>query len=208
MKKKDEFNYYEAFKRQAGFAHEMAQNLQSALVMGELGEASLTQSLHTMENDADQVNHELHEHLASDFVVPLEREGLNDLAHCLDDVCDNIEDIALKAYMFGVSKLEPQGPEMITLMVNACVELKTAIDKLHDFKHHAESIKEHLVRVQTCESDCDRIYIESVRSLYLNKEMDPETRRIAHAMLDSVEDAMDALEKTSESAESVIAENL
>ena len=38
MKKKDEFNYYEAFKRQAGFAHEMAQNLQSALVKGELGE--------------------------------------------------------------------------------------------------------------------------------------------------------------------------
>ena len=50
-------------------------------------------ALHTVENDADQVNHGIQKHLVSDFVVPLERSSMNHLAHDLDDVSDAVENV-------------------------------------------------------------------------------------------------------------------
>lgn len=208
MSKTDKFNYFHAFKSQCDYAYELAQNLKSAVEKKELGTKDLVNAMHTMENDADMVNHEIQNRIAGDFVVPLERAGASNLAHALDDVCDKIEDISLKAFMYNVQELAPRGGDMMDLMIKASDEMKAAMDAFENYRKDAAAIKKHLVNVQDCESQCDLIYIESVRKLYTNKEMDPETRRIAHAMLDAVEDAMDAFEKASEQTESVIAENM
>ena len=70
------FDYYEAFRNQAQYCEEIAQNLRGGIEAGELGSRALTNALHTVENDADQVNHQIQSHLLSDFVVPLERDGM------------------------------------------------------------------------------------------------------------------------------------
>ena len=90
------FDYYEAFRNQAQYCEEIAQNLRGGIEAGELGSRALTNALHTVENDADQVNHQIQSHLLSDFVVPLERDGMGALAHALDDVVDAVEQVACR----------------------------------------------------------------------------------------------------------------
>lgn len=204
VKGKKGFDYFEAFKLQAGYCEEMAQNLRSGMEKGELGTRGLTDALHTVENDADHVNHEIQSHLLSDFVVPLERDGMGALAHTLDDVVDAIEQIAIQAYIFDLSELPHDAAVMTSMLAYACADLKAALYELPGFAKRASQIDKHLVKVQTYESDCDRIYIDAARALYADKAADPQAQRLAHAMLDTVEEAMDSVENAAERVQALI----
>lgn len=208
MSRNKAFNYFDEYKKQADYAREMALNLKSALEGGEIGTKPLVEALHTIENDADHVNHCIQAHLESDFVVPLERTGMCALAHSMDDVNDALEDIAIRAYMYDCHTIAPQGPKMVTLIAEACEHLSCAADKLRDFHANSKLIKEQLLAIQNLESDCDRLYIDSVHDLYVNKEIDAETRRIQDALLNTVEAAMDAMEAVAEHIESIMTENM
>ena len=202
------FDYFDALERQAGFAVEMACNLKSGAHGSELGTRNLIDALHTIENDADQVNHEIHAHLIGDFVVPLERDGVDRLANALDDVSDAVEEVAIGAYMFNRTRIPDAAFGMLDMTVEACVELQSAVAMLRHYSHDATPIKNILVRVQTLESDCDRVYIEAVRALYLDESMADVERRCDHKLLSLVEAAMDAMEHAAESVEAVVATNL
>lgn len=210
MKRKNGFDYFNAYNQQLSYAEEMTLNLKSAFAAGEWGDDSLAQSLHTMENDADHVNHQIISHLASDFITPFDRNDMALLAHSFDDVCDAVEEIAIKAYLFDIPRRSsplPQGESFMLLMAEACSELKEAGSLLSSCSKHATSIERHLVAVQTCESDCDKLYIFAVHNLYANKEADAEQRRIAHALMDCMEEAMDALEHAAECLGSLVTES-
>lgn len=208
MSRNKAFNYFDEYKKQADYAREMALNLKSALEGGEIGARPLVEALHTIENDADHVNHCIQAHLESDFVVPLERTGMCALAHSMDDVNDALEDIAIRAYMYDCRVIAPQGPKMVTLIAAACEHLSCAVDKLRDFHANSSLIKEQLLAIQNLESDCDKLYIESVHELYVKKDLDAEGRRIQDTMLDTIEEAMDAMEAVAERIEGVMTESM
>ena len=176
MRRKSDFDYFDAFNLQLSYAEEMTLNLKSALEAGEWGGSALVQSLHTMENDADHVNHQIQSHLVMDFVTPFDRDSMSNLAHAFDDVCDAVEEIAIKAYLFNVSADShpiPQGSSLMLLMSDACSELKIAGGCLAAHSMHRDAIRKHLVAVQTCESDCDALYISAVHGLYEDTSIDP-----------------------------------
>lgn len=209
MKTKSGFDYFDAFNQQLAYAEEMTLNLRSALAAGEWGSDALAQSLHTMENDADHVNHQILSHLTADFVTPFDRASMTNLAHAFDDVCDAVEEIAIRAFLFNIPgdpSFVPQGSSIMTFMSDACSELKIAGSCLSACAHQKETIQKHLVAVQTCESDCDKIYISAVHNLYVEKNIDSEQRRIIHALMDCMEDAMDALEHASECMGALVTE--
>ena len=203
----DKFDYFKAYRLQAAYAKELACNLQSAIVAGELGTNELMDALHTVENDADQVNHDIQAHLQSDFVVPFERDGMGRLAHELDDVCDSIEDVAIKAYCQCFTRFGDAGNYIVSQIAESAERLVLATDHLGKRDWKNTELKGLLVGIQDVESECDRIYGEAVRGLYADHAMDKEQRRIAHAMLDELEDAMDAMEDAAECIEALAAEN-
>lgn len=208
MTRGDEFDYYEAYKKQIAYAEEIVLNLRSATKAGELGTPELMAALHTVENDADQVNHVIQAHLREDSAVPMERAGMSVLANRLDDVSDAFEDVSIRAYYFHVDALSEGGEEVLDRAAEAVRSLKRAIGMLSDRENEVESIQEQLIAVQTAESDCDALYIRAVHGIYGDKALGEEPRRISHAMLSSLEDAMDALEHAAECVELTVEENL
>lgn len=208
MSPKNASDYYEAYKRQAQFCEEMAQGLRAGMEAGKLGTKELVDSLHALENDADRVNHEIQRRLLHDFVVPLDRDGMSSLAHTLDDVVDAVEQIAIQAYIFGISELPHEANVMASMLVYACADLKAVVFELPRYAKHAPDIQKRLVKVQTYESDCDRIYIEAAHDLYASKDADPTAIRLAHAMLDAVEDAMDSVENAAERVQTLIVQSV
>lgn len=208
MSPKNASGYYEAYKRQAQFCEEMAQGLRAGMESGKLGTKELVDSLHALENDADRVNHDIQRRLLHDFVVPLDRDGMSSLAHTLDDVVDAVEQIAIQAYIFGITELPHEANVMASMLVYACADLKAVVFELPRYAKHASDIQKRLVKVQTYESDCDRIYIEAAHDLYAAKDADPTAIRLAHAMLDTVEDAMDSVENAAERVQTLIVQSV
>ncbi len=207
MGKNRGFNYYNAYVKQADYAYELVCNLESALRSGDFGTRELMEAMHTVENDADQVCHEVHEHLLTDFVVPFERNSMTMLTSALDDVNDVAEDVAIRAYYFHCTDFEPVAGDMFLLAIKAVEELKAAVSLLSAHSKQSDAIKRHLVAAQGMESECDRVYIEAVHELYGREGEDPERRRIAHSMLSAIEKVLDTVEDAAEQVEALIVEN-
>jgi uncharacterized protein len=208
MSPRSRFDYFAAYKRQAEFCETMAQSLRAGMESGQLGTRALVDSLHAIENDADRVNHEIQSHLLSDFMVPLDRDGMSGLAHTLDDVVDAVEQIAIQAYIFGISQLPHECAVMASMLVYACADLKTVVFDLQRYTRRSSDIQKRLVKVQTYESDCDRIYIEAAHDLYADKSAGAQAVRLAHAMLDTVEEAMDAVENAAERVQTLVVQSV
>ena len=205
--KDDGFNYFEAYAKQAGYAHELACNLASSLNSGDFGSRELVDSLHTVENDADEVCHQIHARLLADFVVPYERGSMATLANAIDDVCDAIEDIAIRAYYYHCTGVEPAGRTMAALVAKSAGSLEEAVGLMDSRLNRFEEVKRHLVASQDAECECDRVYIEAVRGLYGKPNVDGEARRIAHSMLSAIEKSSDAIEGAAECLEAILIEN-
>ena len=188
MLKHNGFSYYDAFKRQAGYAEEMVMNLASAIEAGELGSRELVDALHAIEGDADEANHAIQSHLLGDFVVPMERGGMVALAHALDDVCDGIEQVAIDAYTRKLEIDAGSAPGDIVGLVS-CLKggvssLCNAVSLLRTFDKNRDRIREHCVRAQSFESRADELYIASARKLYEDEALDDRACRIRHDLLD------------------------
>lgn len=207
MKKNRGFDYFDAYAKLVGYAHELACNLEDSLESGDFGSRDLVESLHTVENDADEVCHRIHAQLLVDFVVPYERGSMMAFANVVDDICDAIEDIAIQAYYYHCAGVEPAGREMASLVARSTGALRDAVDLLDSKLNRLEDIKHLLVRAQDVESECDRIYIEAVRELYGRADGDGERRRIDHAMLSAIEKASDAVEDAADRLEMMLVEN-
>ena len=210
--KNDKFDYFKAYGRQTGYAKELVLNLKSATAAAQLGSRDLMQALHVIENDADEVNHQIQERLLRDFVVPMDRGNMAELAHALDDLCDAVEQIAIDSYICNADAFDPSCPfgmqELISLLEQGTLYLTSAIDLLGSFGRKRAEIRRLCVEVQNCESKADEIYIEAVRALYDNEQLCDRELRIKHELLEAVENAMDAAEGVAEMVESIIAENV
>lgn len=206
------FNYFDAYASQVAYAKEMASNLVSALKVGQLGSYNLMTALHTVENDADAVNHKIQDQLLRDFVVPMERGSMAGLAHALDDVCDAIEQIAIESYMRKLEALGCDRPlsfeALVQLLEQGTVSLYSAVELLKAYDKRRNDIKQFCVQVQTFESQADEIYIESVRALYEDYSLGERSLRVMHELFNAVENAIDTLEDAAEKIESIVTENV
>lgn len=170
-----------------------------------LGSRDLLEAAHEIEEIADGINHDIKEHLLEDFMVPMERREMSDLADALDDLVDSIEAFAMLTYMCDVTTLPPGADEMVPLLIEAVRSLAFSSTHLHAKKR--KGLRNMLIRVQDIEGECDLIFLRSVRGLYVDKEMDPETRRVSHDVLSAIEAAVDRAEDVAERMVALVIES-
>lgn len=202
------FSYYDAYIKQVDYAYELACNLENSMASGDFGSRELVDALHTIENDADEVCHEIHRHLWADFIVPFERGNMAALANAIDDVSDAIEDIAIQAYCYHCASVESAGREMASLVVRATQSLKSAVELLRSHSVLSGELKRHLVEVRDIEKECDLIFIDAIHELYGRVTIDAEQKSIAHSVLTAVEKSSDALGSAAGRLEAIMVENV
>ena len=125
----------------------------------------LTEKLHEVENRADGRYHELVVDLSKTFLTPIEREDIMQLAYCIDEVIDCIEDVAIRFYMLNLTHTRPEADEFLKLFKNLSEVLVKAFSELRNFKK-SKALSEYLVEINRLEGEGDIIYRRSVRALY------------------------------------------
>lgn len=161
--------------------------------------------MHEIEHAADIEKHVVMKKLVREFITPIEREDIMNMAQQIDDVTDTIEDVLMRMYMFNVTYVTEDAIKMMNIISRCCDALKEA---LGEFEHFRKSKKLHdlLVEVNSLEEEGDRMYTAMVHRLYVESK-DPLVTVAWTRIYDVMERCCDACEDVAEVIEEVILKN-
>lgn len=161
--------------------------------------------MHELEHEVDAMKHHLMKELLSEFMTPIEREDIAELARELDDVVDTIEEILQLFYMFNIKEMRQPAKDFTELLVKSTVALKACFDELENFRK-SEILMNKIVEVNVVEEVADSLFIKSMHELYTT-EKDPILVNCWGIIYDKLEKACDRCEQVADSIENIIMKN-
>ena len=205
MAKGDKF-YFENFSACATLAKNAANYLVECLdnYNADKIEEMLLQ-MHTFEHSADMKKHEMNETLAKAFVTPVDREDLDMLSQQLDNVCDTLEEILQKFYIYNIKEMNPAAIEFAKNLVKSCEMLVQIMGEFENFKK-SKNMRALIIACNDVEEDCDKLYLATMHNLTKNST-DVLTTMSWYKIFDCFEACADACEHVSECVGSIIMKN-
>ena len=205
MAKKQDSFYFDNFVACAEDSCRAAQMLKEALE--NFRPETLKEQLdkiHEVEHSGD-AKHEMLDHLAKEFLPPIEREDIVSLSQNIDNMTDKVEDVMLRVYMNNVQDIEPNALKMTDVVIQCCDAVRDLLIEFKNFKR-SRTIKQLIIRINDLEEESDKLFIESIRGLYT--ESDNPIRIIAwRDIYIYLERCADACEHVADVVESVIMKN-
>lgn len=206
MAKKDGNYYFDAFAKGIAYANDAAallqnifENFDSSNIKAQLDE------MHKIEHAADGIKHEMMERLVKEFLPPIEREDIVELAHTIDEVTDLIEDVLLRIYMYNITELRPDVMEFTKLITGCCADLKEMSLELPNYRK-STSLATKIREINSWEEEGDHLYVDATRRLY-SEEKDPVAILAWTNIYDRLEKCCDGCEKVADTVELIVLKN-
>ncbi len=162
-------------------------------------------SIHDVEHSGDAKRHEMLDHLAKEFLPPIEREDIVALSQNIDNMTDKVEDVMLRVYMNNVQKIEPNALKMTDVVIQCCSAVRDLLVEFKNFKR-SKTLKQLIIRINDLEEESDRLFIESIRGLY-TESVDPIRIIAWRDIYIYLERCADACEHVADVVESVVMSN-
>lgn len=205
MAKGDKF-YFENFSACAALAKSAANYLVECLENYDADKIEeMIAKMHTFEHSADTKKHEMNETLAKAFVTPVDREDLDMLSQQLDNVCDTIEEILQKFYIYNIKMIEPAAIDFAKHLIKSCEMLVQIMDEFENFKK-SKTMRGLIIACNDIEEECDKLYLATMHNLTRNST-DVLTTMSWYKIFDCLEACADACEHVSECVGSIIMKN-
>ena len=206
MKKRKDYDYFEALTRGASYICHAAEFLDEIVKTFDANTfVSHTDAMHAIEHSADELKHDMMSHLSHEFMTPIEREDLVSLAQELDNVVDALDDVMQRMHMYHITVLRPDIDQFTQIIVRSAQVLHNAIQEFAQFRK-SKTINDLIVEVNRLESEGDAVYMESMRNLF-SEETNPVNILIWTNIYDGLENCLDACEHVSDVIEGVIMKN-
>ena len=199
-------SYFEDFIKMIDLSCQAAEHLRSSLTDFQPETlAGQRAAMHEIEHAEDEVTHGILRRLAKEFVTPIDREDIIQLANELDDVTDKIEDILIRMYMYNVKTMRPAALVFAEVIESCCKALQQAMIEFPNF-HKSNTLKQSIIAVNTMEERGDSIYIDAVRELYEDGSNAIEVAAWSE-LFDRLEDCCDVCEHVADIMEIIIMKN-
>ena len=159
-----------------------------------------------LEYEADQIKHELREHLPRRFFLPVAREELDKFLHCQDSIADSVQDFAV-ILLIRRSKIHPELSKEFRGFVEQVVSvgdtLLAAAEELQLLAEtsfggaEAKKVLDLIGGLGEGEWKADRMQRKLSQHIYsLEKELDPVTIIFYEKMLGALSGIANAAENT------------
>ena len=206
MARKKGYDYFRAFYDMTVCAVEAAELLEQEIADFHPDKVEGARSkLHVIENRADHKKHEIIDNLSREFVPPIEREDIAELASEIDDVIDCIEDVYLRIYMYNMKEVPPAAKRFTRIITMCCRTLRDIMEEFPKFRKSAR-IGTLIVDVNSMEEEGDKLYVESMHTLYAECTDAAKLLPLTYCY-ERFEKCCDACEHVANVAESVIMKN-
>lgn len=204
--KKEKVNYFSLFAEQTQYSCKAAEMLRDTVKSFDFSNIiQAKEKMHEIENAADMVKRKLTEALTKEFLPPIEREDIMQIAGELDNVTDSVEDILLHIYMYNLTKMTPEAIEFVEIVLSGCIALQKAVDEFANFKKSTK-LKEYLIDVNSNEDKGDILFTECMRKLY-TQCIDPKELMSWTKIYEIMEDCCDTCEHAADMIEAAVLKN-
>ena len=209
MAKKTKFNYFDAFEQQVDIASEEAEILVEAIENYTTAEdlEDVLKRAHEIEHRGDEVNHEIHSSVSVDFITPIERADILELAAALDDVTDMIEGILQRFYMFNVNEMHEDAIKFAYIIRKSIKALRKSMDGFREFKK-VKKIRALIADVKDLEEEADALYMQTIRRLYTSDIENAVQVEVWTHLFDRLEATCDACEAVGDTMANIILKNV
>jgi predicted phosphate transport protein (TIGR00153 family) len=127
-----------------------------------------------LEHAGDEITHQILENLAKTFITPLDREDIQRITKCLDDITDLMDSAANRMMIYKTRKATEESRAFGRLLVTSTAVLVEVFERLRNIKK-PEAIVKLLVQVHTHENEGDRLMQQSLADLFENE---PDAKEI------------------------------
>ena len=190
------YNYYNALEQLIEYSCQAAKYLDSCvnnfsieLLPNQIDE------MHKIEHAADEKHHEITNVLFKEFLPPIEREDIIEIAAKADDITDCIDDVMQHFYLYNVDELIPECKEFSSLIMQCCDSVHSIAKEFHNFRK-SSTIRESIINTHNLESKGDVIYARTIRRIFTTKIPDKELFTWVR-IIASLEDCCDYCEHVS-----------
>lgn len=207
--KKTKFDYFDAFEELTKLAVKEAEVLIGAFENFTDASAleGVLEDMHKLEHRGDEINHEIYSSVATDFMPPIDREDIVQLAGALDDVLDCIEDVVSHMYMYDVRVLPEEVFRFGELIRESCAALEKATGEFRHFKK-SKTFKQMLVDINTYEETADGVYRQAIRNLHTTESEHVMRVLVWSRIYWRMERCCDACEHAADISETILLKNM
>lgn len=209
MARKQKFDYFDAYKELTRLAVAESEELIGALT-GFTEAAALADAMeriHDSENAGDNINHDIYKSVATDFMPPIDREDIVELASALDDVLDYIEDVVEHMYMYDIHSVPEGAIEFAGLIKNSCEALDRAMGEFRDFKKSKE-FRQRIVDINSYEEAGDKLNRDVVRQLHTEEREQVMRVMVWSRIYERMEKCCDACEHAADIMSTILLKNV
>jgi predicted phosphate transport protein (TIGR00153 family) len=197
-----EEKFYEFFLEQARIIGEASQLLVDGAEAGNAHLASAALKIRSLEQQGDEIIHEIYVRLNQTFITPIDPEDLHSLSSALDDVLDGIEDSVHRMVAYRLREIPATVVELCRI-VRSCGD---ALQKAFTALATGEHVTEHCIEINRLEEVADQLVRSAVSDLFLT-EKDPILVIKLKEIYEFLEQTTDAAEDVADALQNVVVKN-
>lgn len=193
-----DFDFFELFERQAGYAIDAARYFQELVAKGMVEETAL-KKMHDIEHRGDDIAHSIIGQLNKTFITPFDREDIHTLAKQLDDIIDMLYTIVNRMKVYKINKVNKNLVEFAVVIEKSVLAVAAAVKGLRTLKNSLD-VQNACVEINRLENVGDDMRDKLLAELF-ETEKDPiaiikwkEIYQDAETVLDVCEDVAHVVE--------------
>lgn len=199
-------NYFEAFFNHADLSCKAAKEVADTLEnFDPFSLPDAVERVHLIENQADIVKREIVAALSREFLPPIEREDIMQLADELDNVTDSVEDVLRGIYTYNITSIKPEAIDFVKLVCDICVALRETVEDFKGFRK-SSTLQGRIIRVNDLEVEGDKLFTNAMRTLFVNAS-DPRELIVWQNIFTSLEICCDNCEHVADAIEAAVLKN-
>lgn len=180
----------------------IAKALETALKADALVRIQSHEEIDRLERQGDEITHAIVNEAISTFVVPFDREDVQQLAIAIDDVVDYIYGTSKRIDLYKIHQITPVMIRLSEIIVKSAEELQQAVFNMRSLRKMG-TVKMHLQKIHTYENEADALMNEAIADLFKN-ETDAMHILKMKEVISFLENATDKCEDAANVIESVM----
>jgi uncharacterized protein len=125
----------------------------------------LFKGIKDLENQGDEIAHQIFDELDKTFITPFDREDIHQLISTLDDVLDFINGTSQRIRLYKLKDFPAEFVDFSNVIMNGGAEIRNAVGELYNLKR-PEMIRKACIRINEMENQADDLYHHVISDLF------------------------------------------
>lgn len=127
--------------------------------------------IHEVENEGDDLVHQLMDKLNKTFLTPLDREDIYQLCTRMDDILDYVDAVAKRLVTFKITKATQHAIEFARILEVSATEVETGVRLLRDLRRNDDIVRQCAL-INQLENDADQVMRDALNLLFNGEPQD------------------------------------